>query len=61
MAGQKQKSTIAEKLSACRAKIKAQEKEIAKLRKENEFLSEATRFLRKAGRSGGGSAVCVRA
>jgi len=37
--------TLAGELKACRDKIKEQEKEIARLRKENEFLDEASRFF----------------
>jgi transposase len=37
--------TLAAELKACRETIKQQEKEIARLRKENEFLDEASRFF----------------
>jgi transposase len=37
--------TLAGELKACREKLKQQEKEIARLRKENEFLDEASRFF----------------
>jgi transposase len=37
--------SLAAELRACRETIKQQEKEIARLRKENEFLDEASRFF----------------